>query len=454
MLIRSISGLRGIVGVPGGLSAEVVSRYAVSFATYNRNKGTIALGYDGRFGGELFYRIAMEALRSAGCDVLALGVVPTPTVQMATEHEGGVVGGIAITASHNPSEWNGMKFIAETGMFLNAEENAQLWHILDNTGGTTAPVGSFGNVKDGAHVVQKHIERVAEIPYIDTAKIKAKKFKVVLDAVNASGSRVQPELLRKLGVSEIVELACDGSGIFPHRPEPVPANLTKLAEAVVNAKADIGIAVDPDADRLVLIMENGEPFIEENTIVLAAEQVLKHAKAGEKICVNLSTTRAIEDLAEKHSATVIRTPVGEINVAKRMKELGAVIGGEGSGGVILPWVHLGRDSLVGVALALGALAEFEGTISEKKRALPQYEIRKSKIDLTSQEQVQTILMKLRAKYETTATKMNDEDGLRIDFERSWLHARASNTEPIIRLIAEAPTAAEADALLSDAQTVL
>jgi len=454
VLIRSISGLRGIVGVPQGLTAEVVSRYVISFATYLHNKGTIALGYDGRFGGEIFYNIALNALRTAGCNVLALGIVPTPTVQMAAEHEDGVVGGIAITASHNPSEWNGMKFIAGTGMFLDAEENAALWRILDNNEGQTLSVGEFGDVISGEAVIKKHIERVTQIPFIDLEKIKAKNFKVVLDAVNASGSYVHPELLGKLGVTQVVKLACDGSGVFPHKPEPVPSHLTRLAEAVVNEKADLGIAVDPDADRLVLIMENGEPFIEENTIVLSAEQVLKTAKQGQTVCVNLSTTRAIEDLAGKYGAQVIRTPVGEINVAKRMKETDAIIGGEGSGGVILPWVHLGRDSLVGVALALGALAEFEGTISEKKKQLPQYDIRKSKIDLRSQEQVVQILKSLEMLFAEKAVKMNWDDGLRIDFERSWIHARSSNTEPIIRLIAEAPTAEEADELLQYAQTTM
>ncbi|HET6511420.1 MAG TPA: phosphoglucosamine mutase, partial [Candidatus Kapabacteria bacterium] len=311
MLIRSISGLRGTVGIDdSGLTAEVVCRYASSFATLLGNTGTIALGYDGRQGGEVFYRLCAEAIRLAGCDVLMLGMVPTPTVQMAAEHEVGVVGGIAITASHNPAEWNGMKFIAGTGMFLDAQENAALWAILDQGRGRTIEAPSFGKAIDGAAVVQKHIDAVLNNPFIDIAKIRARKFKVVLDAVNASGSYVHPALLEALGVHEVVQIACDGSGIFPHRPEPVPANLTSLGEAVVREKADMGIAVDPDADRLVLYMENGEPFIEENTIVIAAEQVLKRSEKGAKVVVNLSTTRAVEDIAAQYSASVIRTPVG------------------------------------------------------------------------------------------------------------------------------------------------
>jgi phosphomannomutase len=414
------------------------------------NKGTIALGYDGRRGGDLFYRLCAEAIRLSGCDVLMLGMVPTPTVQMATEHEDGVVGGIAITASHNPAEWNGMKFIAGSGMFLDADENRALWEILDNGTHRIVQAHQFGRVLDGASVVQKHLDAVVKIPFIDVAKIRARKFRVVLDAVNASGSYVHPRLLDMLGVHEVIQVACDGSGVFPHRPEPVPANLTSLGEAVVREGADLGIAVDPDADRLVLYMENGQPFIEENTIVLSAEQVLKHTGQGATVVVNLSTTRAIEDIASQYGATVIRTPVGEINVAKRMRETGSVIGGEGSGGVILPAVHLGRDSLVGVALALGALAEFDGPISAKRVSLPRYEIVKSKIDLESQAQVQSILTKVRDRFGGRAVSTNDSDGLRIDFEKSWLHARASNTEPIIRLIAEAPTRKEAEDLLTEA----
>jgi phosphomannomutase len=452
LLIRSISGLRGTVGIDAsGLSCEVVSRYASLFASYLGNQGVIALGYDGRKGGDLFYKCAAEAIRSAGCDVMMLGVVPTPTVQMAAEHGEGVVGGIAITASHNPSQWNGMKFIAGTGLFLDADENHALWDLVDGVGSRTVPIESFGNLLDGSASIEQHLELVLTIPFLALERIRARKFRVVVDAVNASGSIIIPRLLRALGVEEIIELACDASGIFPHKPEPVPGHLTGLSEAVIKHKADFGIAVDPDADRLVLIMENGEPFIEENTIVLAVEQVLKHLDEGQRVVVNLSTTRAVEDVAALFGSEVIRTPVGEINVSKRMKSIGAVIGGEGSGGVILPSVHYGRDSLVGVALALSALAEFPGTISEKKRAMPQYTIRKSKIDSESQDQIRIILEKLEASLAGKSTSVNREDGLRFEFAHSWLHARSSNTEPIIRLIAEAPTAAEADTLLEFAQ---
>ncbi len=451
MLIRSISGLRGIVGEADGLSAEVVARYAASFARYNDYKGTVAVGYDGRLGGTRFYEIAIDALVASGCDVYALGMVPTPTVMFAVETKPEIVGGIIITASHNPGEWNGMKFIAETGLFLDADENKVLWDIVDSGGAQSVPPEDYGEEVDGRDFIELHIQAVLDIPFVDRGKIAARNFRIVLDCVNASGSRILPRLLHSLGVADVIELYCDASGIFPHRPEPVPENLISLKEAILREKADLGIVVDPDADRLVLIMENGEPFIEENTIVLCTEHVLKHSPRGQTVVVNLSTTRAIEDIAEKHGAKVIRTAVGEINVAKKMIEKNAIIGGEGSGGVILPMVHTGRDSLVGVALCLSALAEFKGTISQKKKELPHYEIVKSKIELQSQEQVREILSAIEKKFSSKAKSINHEDGIRIDFERSWLHARASNTEPIIRIIAEAPTREEAERLIEDSK---
>jgi phosphomannomutase len=450
MLLRSISGLRGIVGAPGGLSAEVVTRYVSSFARYHDCKGTIAIGYDGRLGGEEFYKIAVDALVTSGCDVFALGMVPTPTVMFAVETKPELVGGIIITASHNPGEWNGMKFIAETGLFLDADENKVLWDIVDTGQFEAVPAIEFGEITDGRDLVEQHIQAVMDIPFVDRAKIAERNFRIVLDCVNASGSRILPRLLHSLGVANVIELHCDASGIFPHRPEPVPGNLTSLKEAILREKADLGIVVDPDADRLVLIMENGEPFIEENTIVLATEQVLKHSLPHQSVVVNLSTTRAIEDIAEKYSAKVFRTAVGEINVAKKMRETNAIIGGEGSGGVILPLVHTGRDSLVGVALCLAALAEYGGTISEKRKALPQYEIVKSKIALKNIEQVSLVLSELSDRFAGQASSVNRDDGIRFDFGNSWLHARASNTEPIIRIIAEAPTRKEAEQLIAEA----
>ncbi len=450
MLIRSISGLRGITASAEGLTNEVIQNYALSFATLLGNTGTIAIGYDGRSGGESVYSFICEEVTKAGCDVMTLGMVPTPTVMFAVEKNENIIGGISVTASHNGQEWNGMKFIAATGLFLDKKQNEKLWKILD--GGTAKLGATHGSIIAGEDVVDEHIESVLAIPFLALEKIRERKFRIVLDAVNASGSFIHPKLLKKLGVAEIIGVAIDGSGVFPHKPEPVPQNLTSLCEAVLKHKADLGIAVDPDADRCVLIMENGEPFIEENTIVLAAEEVLKNSPRGQKIAVNLSTTRAVDDIAEQYGAEVLRTPVGEINVAKEMIKESAIIGGEGSGGVIYPAVHTGRDSLVAVALALSNLASTEMTASQKKNALPKYEIVKAKIDLESTEQVQSVLAGVKAKMALKARSINEEDGIRFDFYKSWLHIRPSNTEPIIRLIAEAPTREEAEELISEAQS--
>lgn len=448
MLIRSISGLRGLTDVPNGLTTDVVRLYAASFATYC-HKGIITVGYDGRQGGKEIYDYVCKTLTEYGCDVFALGMVPTPTVMFEVENDISIHGGISVTASHNGQQWNGMKFIAASGLFLDKEQNESLWEIIDSN----APKenDTKGSITIREDIEEKHIKSILAIPFLNLENIRARNFKVVLDTVNASGSFIHPKLLAALGVTNVISVAADGSGIFPHPPEPVPQNLTSLCDAVKANNADIGIAIDPDADRCVFIMENGEPFIEENTIVVATEEVLKNSVKGQHVVVNLSTTRAVEDIAHQYGAKVYRTPVGEINVAKKMHELGAVIGGEGSGGVIYPDVHTGRDSLVAVALALNNLAASGISLSEKKASLPQYEIVKSKIDLTSTEQVKEVLASVKAKMSPKAKSVNEEDGIRFDFGKSWLHVRASNTEPIIRLIAEAQTKQEADQLLVQVQ---
>jgi phosphomannomutase len=446
MLIRSISGLRGLTDVPNGLTTEVVRLYAASFAMYC--KGIIAVGYDGRQGGKDIYNFVCKTLTDYGCDVFALGMVPTPTVMFEVENDISIHGGISVTASHNGQAWNGMKFIASSGLFLDKEQNESLWQIIDSN--SPVPSQTKGRITLREDIIDKHIKSILAIPFLDVEKIRARNFKVVLDTVNASGSFIHPKLLEALGVTNVIGVATDGSGIFPHPPEPVPQNLTSLCEAVKTNNADIGIAIDPDADRCVFIMENGEPFIEENTIVIATEEVLKYSVQGQHVVVNLSTTRAVEDIAAQYGAKVYRTPVGEINVAKKMHELDSVIGGEGSGGVIYPEVHTGRDSLVAVALALNNLAASGMSLSEKKASLPQYEIVKSKIDLTSTDQVKEVLASVKAKMSPKAKSINEEDGLRFDFGKSWLHVRASNTEPIIRLIAEAQTKIESQELLNQA----
>ena len=449
MLIRSISGLRGITAASDGFTEDVAKLYAQSFAAMLGNNGLVALGFDGRQGGKSYYELIADELRDAGCDVLGLLMAPTPTVMFAVETHTSVKGGISVTASHNGQEWNGMKFIARTGLFLDRSENEKLWSIADS--GASNHHGASVELIPGDEVKIEHVESILQIPFINVDAIRAREFKIILDAVNSSGSFIVRELLTLLGVLDVLPLHADGSGIFPHAPEPVPHNLSELCDEVKKEKADLGIAVDPDADRCVFIMDNGEPFIEENTIVLAAEEVLRNSEHGQSVVVNLSTTRAIDDLAEKFEATVYRTPVGEINVAKKMKAVQSIIGGEGSGGVIYPAVHTGRDSLVAIALALNNLAFSNTSLSEKKKALPHYEIVKSKIALENAEQVASVLAAVKSKMAAEAITINEEDGIRFDFKKSWLHVRPSNTEPIIRLIAEAPTREEAEEILERAK---
>jgi phosphomannomutase len=394
-----------------------------------------------------------------------LGISPTPTVALAIEKLK-AAGGISITASHNPMIWNGLKFFASTGLFLDADENRECWRLAEQ------PAKYVSWDKQGKHTLQEtfldeHVREVLSLSYIDIVKIRARKFKVVLDCVNSAGGIIVPRLLEKLGC-EIIPIHCEMTGIFEHTPEPIPENLTSLCKKVREEHADIGIAVDPDVDRLVLINEKGEPFGEEYTIASCTKFILgkisaqnlsrtqrgisaslRQSQIGNqqslKVVINLSTTRAVEDIAKHYGASILRTPVGEINVAKKMKEVGAVIGGEGSGGVILPKVHLGRDAIVGIALVLQHLTEFGGTISELKAVLPQYYITKGKVDLGTLNP-DAILKQLMADHAVSDT-INTDDGLKIDFPESWVHLRKSNTEPIIRIIAEAHTKAEADELV-------
>lgn len=447
-LMVSISGIRGIVGTD--LTPEVAVKYASAFAEYC-NRGTIVLGRDGRVTGKILGNIISSTLLSMGCDVIALGICPTPTVQLAVERLR-AAGGISITASHNPIEWNGMKFIAPTGLFLDEEENKKFWALAEKSSRSYARWNGQGKHQTNSEMVEFHIREVTSIPFLDVQTIRRRKFKVVVDCVNGAGGVVVPQLLRTLGC-EVVEMNCDASGLFAHTPEPIPENLSDLCQRVRQERAHLGIAVDPDADRLVLINEKGEPFGEEYTIASVVKFVLEkeaRRQTGEgkqrSVVVNLSTTRAVDDIAKHYGARVYRTPVGEINVAKKMKEVGAVVGGEGSGGVILPSVHVRRDSLVGIGLVLQFLAEFGGPMSELKKTLPQYEITKGKIEIGSRNP-DTVLRRLEGTFAFEGP-MTNTDGLKIDFPDSWVHLRKSNTEPIIRIIAEAPTKEKANELVN------
>ncbi|MCB2203817.1 phosphoglucosamine mutase [bacterium] len=440
-LIRSISGIRGIVGET--LVPETVLTYVSAFARWCGG-GPIVLGYDGRPHGRALTDLARAVLQFNGIDVLELGMVPTPTVQLHAEHSN-ARGGIAITASHNPEQWNGLKFLNASGVFLDAEENAEVFAMADRGSALSVAWDTLGSVLPVEKPLDEHIARVLAIPFLDLEAIRARHFRVAVDAVNASGSIVVPRLLELLGC-DVIPVACDGSGVFPHTPEPLPQNLVSLGEAVREHHADLGIAVDPDADRLVLFTENGEPFGEEYSVTTAVYSVLSSMQADEgvpAVAVNLSTTRAVDDVAELFGARVLRSPVGEINVVRRMREHNAIVGGEGSGGVILPTVHAGRDSLVGTALVLHALAKHEGPASAFRATLPHYEIRKFKYS-TAGLDTEAVLGAARESY--AAERINSEDGVRVDFAEGWVHLRASNTEPIMRIIAEAPTAEKAEQL--------
>ncbi len=455
-LIRSISGLRGVVG--GGLTPDVIVKYSAGFAQYC-NRGRIIIGRDGRVSGKIIGNIVSSTLLSMGCDVVALGIVPTPTVALAVEKLG-ATGGIAITASHNPIQWNGLKFIGEDGLFLNLEENEKLWTLVDRNDFRFAPWDKLGKHTPNEKFIDEHIDSILKLSYINPQQIRKKKFKIVVDCINAAGGKVIPRLLRDLGC-DVIEMNCEVSGIFSRMPEPIPENLNELCSRVLKEKADFGIAVDPDVDRLVLITEKGEPFGEEYTITAVVKFILEKHNSQIKtikstsqiqnqnrysVVVNLSTTRAVDDIAKVFGVKVIRTPVGEINVAKKMKEVGAIIGGEGSGGVILPAVHYGRDAIVGIVLILQQLSEFDGKLSDLKLSLPQYIIKKLKVEIDENE-YDKIIKNIINKY-GSAEEVNVDDGLKIDFQHSWIHLRRSNTEPILRIIAEAPSSIEADEIIN------
>ncbi len=432
--IISISGIRGIWGE--SLTPKNIVKYTNAFANYSGNK-RVVIGRDGRRHGDIIEKIIESTLLKCGCEVINLGIAPTPTILLAVETLK-TQGGIAITASHNPQMWNGMKFINNKGIFLDANENKKFLKLV----GKSKSIGQK-NIKQIEYYPafdDYHINRVLNISSVNISKIKKRKFKVVVDCVNSSGSYIVPKLLEKLGC-KVVKLNCDGSGIFSHKPEPVPENLKKTLAAVKKHRADLGIVVDPDADRLVLITEEGKPFGEENTIVTVIKHVLKKTSKNRRIAVvNLSTTRGVDYVVKGLGGKLYKSPVGEINVVKKMQKRKAVVGGEGSGGVILPEVHYGRDSLVGIAVVLSELAEFGGKVSEYKKSLPEYYILKTKFELKSVNP-EKILRLIKNKYKGYPT--NEEDGLRIDFESSWVNFRKSNTEPIMRIITEAKTLAGA-----------
>ena len=446
-IIASVSGVRGIFG--DSLTPENIIKYTSAFAQYcrrNTKSLEIIVGRDGRLHGDVVETIVVSTLRLCGFKVINIGIAPTPTVQLATEGAG-ASGGISITASHNPQIWNGLKFLNPDGTFLDPGQVTRFLKIAEKGNFKYADIDNIGGIKEEPLWNDKHIEMVCKLKLVDIKKIRSRKFKVVVDAVNSSGSFIVPKLLEKLGC-EVVPLYCDGSGVFPHMPEPLPHNLKQLCKAVKSYKADLGISVDPDADRLVLITDKGEPFGEENTITTVVNFVMKHTKGkSKKATVNLSTTRAVDDVVSGFGGKTYRSPVGEINVVKKMQGNGSVVGGEGSGGVILPALHYGRDSLVGIALVLSEFASYNGKVSDYKKDLPQYHITKGKLE--NVKDPDAVLKKVIADYKKQKCKITLGDGVKLDFPDYWIHLRKSNTEPIIRIITEARNEKEAEAIQKD-----
>ena len=430
-LMVSVSGIRGLVG--NGLDPNTIVKYVSAYADFCGN-GKIVIGSDGRISGNMVKNIIIGTLIAKGNDIIDIGICPTPTV-LYNVKKLGAVGGIQISASHNPNEWNALKLLNANGEFMTPEENKIMLNKLESSSNYKKwnELGKLSTYDEG---LKNHIVNVLKL--VDVELIKSKKFKVVLDCVNGAGSYMMPKFLKDLGC-EVIELNCEKTGIFPRLPEPIPENLIETMKFVKEKNADLAIVVDPDVDRLVLITDKGEPFIEENTITLSAKHVLSKTKGN--VVVNLSTTRAVDDIANAQNCKVFRAPVGEANVVKLMKEVNAVIGGEGSGGVIYPELHYGRDALVGTVLTLEHLAMQNKKLSQIKDELPQYFIAKKKIELKNVNP-DKIIEQVKEKYKSE--KINTEDGLRIDFDNHWVHFRKSNTEPIIRCIAEAKTEAEAN----------
>ncbi|HQI39808.1 MAG: phosphoglucosamine mutase [Ignavibacteriales bacterium UTCHB2] len=424
-LMVSISGIRGIVG--DGLDPEVIVKYTNAYSKFI-GSGKVIVGRDARITGEMVNQIVTGTLLANGLDVIDIGICPTPTVQFTVKSLN-ADGGIAISASHNPNEWNALKLLNSTGQFMSPDQHEKMkTYLSDNP--SYKSWDKIGKRTVLSDAIKNHVDAILNLPIINVDEIRRKKFKVVADCVNGAGAYCIPDLLKSFGC-EVIELNCEKTGIFPRLPEPLPENLTETMKAVRTHKADFAVVVDPDVDRLVLITDKGEPFIEENTVTIAIDFVL--SKTNGNVAVNLSTSRSVDDIAKKYNSFCYRSPVGEANVVKKMKEVNAVIGGEGSGGVIYPALHYGRDALVGIALVLQYLTDSNLKLSEIKDRLPQYYISKKKIDL-NKISPDSVLNNLIKKY--SSYKINTEDGLRIDFDDHWVHFRKSNTEPIIRIITE------------------
>ena len=439
-LMISISGIRGIIGE--GLTPAVAMEIAQAFGTVC-NGGTVVVGRDSRVSGEMMQNAVVAGLLAVGANVIDLGICPTPTIQLATEKMN-ASGGMIITASHNPVMWNGIKLLANYVLFLEAAQGEKVLQIKNQGAYGFKSWDAIGQVKTYDRAIDEHIEAVLALPFVNVSQIRARKFKVVADCINGAGAVAVPKLLSALGCDSVI-INGTPDGRFSRTPEPLPENLGDVCSAVQQYGAALAVVVDPDADRLALVSEHGEPLGEEYTLALAVDFVLQRKRGP--VVANVSTTLAIDDVAQKYDCRVERTRVGEINVAKHMREIDAVIGGEGNGGVILPDVHLGRDALVGITLVLQALAESGKPLSELRAELPQYYMVKSKIELVEGMEPAGILAGLEKKY--ADEKLDKTDGLKILRNKSWVQVRTSNTEPIIRVMAEAQTEEQATALANE-----
>ena len=446
-LIKSISGIRGTIGgvVGDNLTPVDAVKFASAYGTFLKNnskkdKLTVVVGRDARISGPMIHNLITHTLIGLGIDIIDLGLSTTPTVEIAVPLEN-ADGGIILTASHNPKQWNALKLLNEKGEFLSAKEGELILQIAEDEAFTFSEVDDLGTITENDAYMDIHIDEVLNLPLVDAEAVAKRKYKVVVDAVNSSGGIIIPKLLELMGV-EVVKLYCEPNGHFPHNPEPLKEHLGDICKLVLEEKADFGIVVDPDVDRLAFISNDGEMFGEEYTLVACADYVL--SKTSGNTVSNMSSSRALRDITNNHNGNYQASAVGEVNVVELMKATNAIIGGEGNGGIIYPELHYGRDSLVGVALFLTYLANQEKTVAELRASYPQYYMSKNKIELTPQIDVDAILIAMTEKYKSE--DITTIDGVKIDFAENWVHLRKSNTEPIIRIYTEAQTQDLADAL--------
>lgn len=447
-LIKSISGIRGTIGGKPGdsLSPLDIVKFSAAYGIWlksrnNNGQVKVVIGRDARISGAMVEGIVISTLQALGIDVINLGLSTTPTVEVAVPIEK-AHGGIILTASHNPKQWNALKLLNENGEFISGNDGAEVLEIAEKENFDFADVNHLGKVTHDDSYLQKHIDIILNLKLVDKKAIEARNFKVVVDAVNSTGGIFVPALLKALGVKEVIELNCEPSGNFAHNPEPLPEHLTEISAAVKKHNAHLGIVVDPDVDRLALVCEDGEMFGEEYTLVAVADYILKNTKGN--TVSNLSSTRALRDVTEAAGANYYASAVGEVNVVEMMKAQNAIIGGEGNGGIIYPEVHYGRDALVGIALFLTHLAKFEKPVSVLRQSYPDYFISKNKIELTPDIDVDMVLNLVKRKYEKQP--INTVDGVKIEFDKEWVHLRKSNTEPIIRIYAESQSMTTANNL--------